>query len=129
MSLSSFFRNILVHTLAAVCVIGCTRPSSVLVDLSAMVDPADALPSTGRGSRLGPHTMTSPGTQAAVELIDACPRVAKWVLPADGSVEAIDRFHARCPDGVVVGRVFIAKSIRYVADSDPVASAEDFWGR
>jgi len=80
-------------------------------------------------SKLGPHVLGNTQDTGAQTLLQACPRVAKWLTP-DGSVAAeISSYRARCPGGVVVLRVYVDGATRYATTAGAAASADDFWSK
>lgn len=80
------------------------------------------------GSKLGPHVLGDASDSAALQIQDACPRVAKW-LARSGELGGIRRYRERCPGGQVVIRVYVPQSVHYGLTTLPSAAAEDFWTR
>jgi hypothetical protein len=79
-------------------------------------------------SKLGPHVLTVPNNAGTATILDACPRVAKWVAPDVGIDSEISSYKSRCPGGTVVLRVYVPGSVAaYSVADDPAASANDFW--
>jgi hypothetical protein len=77
---------------------------------------------------VGPHILGTPDNAGAVTILNACPRVAKWVAPSVGVDLAISRYKSRCPAGIVILRVYVPTSMAaYGTANDPAASANDFW--
>ena len=81
-------------------------------------------------SKLGPHVLTVPNNAATSLILDACPRVAKWVTPDVGIDSEISSYKSRCSGGTVILRVYVPGSIAsYSVADDPAASASDFWSK
>lgn len=81
-------------------------------------------------SRLGPHILGAANNAGAVTVLDACPRVAKWVAPTPGIDLAISNYKKLCPSGNVILRIYIPLSMAaYTTADDPSASANDFWNK
>ena len=81
-------------------------------------------------SRLGPHILGAANNAGAVTVLDACPRVAKWVAPTPGIDLAISNYKNLCPSGSVILRVYVSPSMAaYSTADDPAASANDFWNK
>lgn len=81
------------------------------------------------GSKLGPHVLGDSRDSAVREILDACPRVAKWLVGGGASAEAIADYRRKCPGGVVVLRVYIPHNVKYTVATGATAAAEDFWRR
>ena len=81
-------------------------------------------------SRLGPHILGAANNAGALTILNACPRVAKWVAPTSGIDLAISNYKDLCPSGKVILRVYIPQSMAaYTTADDPAASANDFWNK
>ncbi|MBI4424486.1 MAG: hypothetical protein HY554_12195 [Elusimicrobia bacterium] len=109
-----------------------SRPSSVLRACAAFALLAVLAPANGAalsGSKLGPHVLGDPGQPAVKALLDACPRVAKWLVGGGASSAQIAEYRRRCPGGTAVLRVYVPQSVKYRVSASPGAAAEDFWGR
>ncbi len=82
-------------------------------------------------SKLGIH-LIGRYTEGAKEIIAACPKVIKVLDPQANSemVDAMRDYKRRCPNGIVVMRVWErTPQVRYKITDDPVVSADDFWHR
>lgn len=81
-------------------------------------------------SKLGPHILTVTNNAGTATILDACPRVAKWLVPDVGVDLEISSYKNRCPGGIVVLRVYVSPSMAaYTVANDPAASASDFWNK
>ena len=115
-------RNIL--ALVLFCIGGCGGSSS------PPPPPPPPTPSLS-SSKLGPHILGPTSNAGAVAILNACPRIAKWVAPGDAGIgPAISNYKSHCAGGVVVLRVYVAPSMAtYSVSNDPAASANDFWNK
>lgn len=105
------------------CLTGCGGSSS-------SAPPSQPPPPQMSTSRLGPHVLGAANNAGAVTVLDACPRVAKWVAPTPGIDLAISNYKNLCPSGSVILRVYVSPSMAaYSTMDDPAASANDFWNK
>jgi len=80
-------------------------------------------------SKLGPH-VDNPGNANAATILNACPRVAKWLVSGNGAAVSteIASYRSRCPGGVVVLRVYVAPSqVLFQASDGASSKAQAFW--
>jgi len=80
-------------------------------------------------SKLGVQVMASANDVSAKALVGACPRVAKWILPATGASAAIARYKQQCSGGSAVIRVFVPRTVHYATTESASSAADDFWSR
>jgi hypothetical protein len=81
-------------------------------------------------SKIGPHVLGSTTSTGVQTILDACPRVAKWMTPLGGAAQQIANYRSRCPGGIVVIRVYVSNGdASYSVSDNPQSSAENYWSK
>lgn len=84
-------------------------------------------PKTLSKSKLGPHILINVKDPGVQTLLNANPRVAKWVLPMAGTMQSLKAYKHKNPQGTTVLRVWWPVKVKYDLSWKPADAAKDYW--